>query len=108
MTKQRTLREDARGFSLEVGKRRNLLNSAGSSARPGTLGYRVSQPRTRRATVAETVKGTPRLKRLNPPRRSIAAYLDFVERFPNVLALYRQRPTYARTVDVSLGAGRGW
>lgn len=104
----RTLVEDARGFTIEAHKRRNLLNSRGSSSRPGTLGHRISQPRTRRAKVVDTVKGTIRTRNYNPPRRPLLAYLDYVERFPNVLDQWRMRPAYVQTLDVSLGAGRGW
>lgn len=131
MNAHRTLREDRRGFSVEIGKRRNLLNSAGSDVRPGSLGHRRTAralsdtrviyadgsegviPRIRRnARIAPVVESAevyrPRLKNVGPPRHPLHRYLDFVERFPNVLALYRSRPTSARIVDVSLGAGRGW
>lgn len=106
----RTLTEDARGFTVEAHKRRNLLNSAGSSSRPGTLGHRITQPRTRkpRATIAETVKGTIRTKRLNPPRYPLHVYLGYADRFPGVVECFRLRPDHVKTVSVSLGAGRGW
>lgn len=125
---QRTLHEQAIGFHVERGKRRNLLNSAGSDNRPGTLGHRSNSraltdtycvradgsrytiKRGNRTTTATTVEEPAiiRTKHYSPPRRPIMDYLPYVDSFPNVLTLHRARPTTSRTIDVSLGSGRGW
>ena len=104
----RTLPEDRRGFAAEIGKHRNLLNSAGSGRRPGTLGYRTSsRVRVSKVRVKDST-ATIRTRNYNPPRRPLHEYLAYVDRFPNVLDLWRARPTVAHAVSVSLGAGRGW
>lgn len=124
----RTLAEDEIGFHVERGKRRNLLNSAGSSNRRGTLGNRSTTrgltdtyclradgtryvlKRGNRTTAPQTTlePATIRTKHYAPPRHNIIDYVPYVDRFPNVLTLYRARPTTARTIDVTLGSGRGW
>lgn len=129
--RHRTLQEDARGFTREAGKRRNLLNSAGSDDRPGTLGHRTSCralsdttvsladgtaytiPRRKASSVrrepdASTVAWRKAERVYRTPRRPLHAYLAFLDRFPNVVACYRLRPDYCAIVDVSMGAGRGW
>ena len=104
----RTLPEDRRGFAVEIGKHRNLLNSAGSGRRKGTLGYRTSISTRGASKVKVRVPGKPITRRYNPPRKPLHEYLQYVERFPNVLDLWRSRPTVAHDVAVNLGAGRGW
>jgi hypothetical protein len=131
MRKLRTLPEDARGFGIESNKRRNLLNSAGSDVRRGSLGHRqttralsdtlcISADGTRTViprrkasaritpTPIAVEVGTIRTRDYAPPRHPLHVYLDYIDRFPNVLELWRARPAYSADVAVSLGAGRGW
>lgn len=127
----RTLHEDAKGFHVERHKRRNLLNSAGSDTRPGTLGYRrnargltdthcimpdgtttIMPRRVKRSRVTAPTTPqaafTPCARYYAPPRHGLERYIPYLDRFPNVVKLYRLRPTSARTIEVSLGSGRGW
>lgn len=125
----RTLAEDARGFGQEHSKHRNLLNTAGSDVRNGTLGHRTrvrvlrendaarnarrrSNPNARTVPTVEptrpATRATTRTIRHDVATlvvRAIALGLD-----PrNVASLARAcADGSSHNVTVSLGAGRGW
>lgn len=124
----RTLVEDEHGFHVERGKRRNLLNSAGSDVRHGTLGNRTyvkvlrENDNARSARLRRNPNSRAKVAVVSTPvTRSTTRYIrhtvaDLVIRSiglgldpVNVGKLARlAQDGSARTVAVSLGAGRGW